>query len=100
MSFFVIIFLVNLKGVIFLEYRYRPSGVCSSEFIIVMDGDIIKSVKIVGGCPGNTLAVSALVEGKNINDVISKLDGIQCGMRGTSCPDQLAKALKEIKSKM
>ena len=64
-----------------------------------MDGEIIKSVKIVGGCPGNTLAVSALVEGKNINDVIAKLDGIQCGMRGTQCPDQLAKALKEIKEK-
>ena len=100
MSFFVIIFLAKLKGVIFLEYRYRPSGVCSSEFIIVMNGEIIKSVKIVGGCPGNTLAVSALVEGQNINDVIARLDGIQCGMRGTSCPDQLAKALKEIKNKM
>ena len=51
MSFFGIIFLAKLKGVIFLEYRYRPSGVCSSEFVIVMDGEIIKSVKIVGGCP-------------------------------------------------
>lgn len=83
-----------------MEYRYRPSGVCSSEFIINMEGNIIKSVKIIGGCPGNTLAVSALVEGQDINDVITKLDGIKCGMRGTSCPDQLAKALKEIKNKI
>ena len=85
-----------------MQYTYTPQGVCSKQMIIEIDEDnqTIKSVKIVGGCPGNTLAVSALVEGKNINDVIAKLDGIQCGMRGTSCPDQLAKALKEIKSKM
>lgn len=83
-----------------MEYRYRPSGVCSSEFIINMERNIIKSVKIIGGCPGNTLAVSTLVEGQDINDVITKLDGIKCGMRGTSCPDQLAKALKEIKNKI
>ena len=65
-----------------------------------MDGNIIKSVKIRGGCPGNTLAVSALVEGKDIDEVIAKLKGIQCGMRGTSCPDQLSMALEEIKKKM
>ena len=83
-----------------MEYIYEPEGVCSHKIIFDIENNIIKSVKIIGGCPGNTLAVSALVEGKNINDVIAKLDGIQCGMRGTSCPDQLAKALKEIKSKM
>lgn len=83
-----------------MEYRYRPAGVCSSEFVIKMDGETITSVKIVGGCPGNTLAVSTLVEGKNINDVIAKLKGIQCGVRGTSCPDQLATALEEIKKQI
>ena len=83
-----------------MEYRFRHSGVCSSEFVINMDGNIIKSVKIRGGCPGNTLAVSALVEGKDIDEVIAKLKGIQCGMRGTSCPDQLSIALEEIKKKM
>lgn len=82
-----------------MEYRYSPSGVCSSEFVIKMNGDIIESVKIRGGCPGNTLAMSTLVEGKNINEVITKLKGIPCGLRGTSCPDQLAKALEEIKKK-
>ena len=83
-----------------MEYRYVPEGVCSREIIIEMDGKIIKSVKIVGGCPGNTLAVSAMVEGRNIDEVINKLKGIPCGMRGTSCPDQLSKALEEIKNKM
>mgnify|MGYP002764714793 FL=1 len=79
-----------------MEYRYTPEGVCSREFIIHMDGDIITKVEIIGGCPGNTLAVTHLIEGSNINDVIKKIKGIQCGMRGTSCPDQLAKALEEI----
>lgn len=83
-----------------MEYRYIPEGVCSSEMIIQMDGDIIKSVKIVGGCPGNTLAVSVMVEGHNIDEVIKKLKGIPCRNRGTSCPDQLARALEQIKEKM
>lgn len=83
-----------------MEYRYSPEGVCSREFVITMEENIITSVKILGGCPGNTLAVSTLVEGKDINDVIPKLKGIPCGARGTSCPDQLAKALEEIKKKI
>ena len=83
-----------------MEYRYNPEGVCSREIIIQMDGEIIKSVKIVGGCPGNTLAVSAMVEGRKIDEVIEKLKGIPCGLRGTSCPDQLARALEEVKEKM
>ena len=83
-----------------MEYRYRPSGACSSEFVIKMDGNIISSVKIVGGCPGNTLAVTSLVEGHDIDEVISKLKGIPCGLRGTSCPDQLSKALEEIKKQI
>lgn len=82
-----------------MEYRYRPQGVCSSEMIIDLDGEIIKSVKIVGGCAGNTVGVSKLVEGRTIDEVINLLKGIPCGYRGTSCPDQLAKALEEIKAK-
>ena len=80
-----------------MEYRYRPSGVCSREMIIEVDNNIIKKVTIVGGCDGNTKGISKLVIGMNINDVIEKLKGIQCGMKGTSCPDQLANALLEIK---
>lgn len=82
-----------------MEYRYKPQGTCSKEMIIEMDGDIIKSVKIIGGCPGNTIGVSAMVEGRNIDEVIQKLKGIPCGVKGTSCPDQLAKALEEIRKK-
>lgn len=81
-----------------MEYRYRPQGVCSSEMIIDIDGDTIKSVRIINGCPGNTVGVSKLVEGRKINDVIKLLKGIPCGYRGTSCPDQLARALEEIKA--
>lgn len=83
-----------------MEYRYIPEGVCSREIIVEIEENIIKSVKIKGGCPGNTLAVSAMVEGRDIDEVIKKLKGIPCGTKGTSCPDQLAKALEEIKKKM
>lgn len=80
-----------------MEYRYRPQGVCSSEMIIELEGDTIKKVQIVNGCPGNTVGVSKLVEGRKIDEVIKLLKGIPCGMRRTSCPDQLATALEEIK---
>lgn len=80
-----------------MEYRYKPNGVCSREMIIELDGDIIKKLTIVGGCAGNTLGLSKLVEGMNINDVIKRLKGIPCGNKSTSCPDQLAKALEEAK---
>lgn len=80
-----------------MEYRYKPQGVCSREFVIdVDDNDIIKNVKIIGGCAGNTAGVSKLVEGMKVKDVIKKLKGIPCGVRKTSCPDQLAIALEEI----
>ena len=82
-----------------MEYRYKTNGVCSREMIIELDGNIIKKVTIVGGCHGNTQGISKLVEGMNINDVINKLKGILCGSKGTSCPDQLATALEEIKEK-
>lgn len=83
-----------------MEYRYTPKGVCSSEMIIQTDGDIIKKIKIVRGCAGNTVGVSKLAEGRKIDEVIDILKGIPCGTKGTSCPDQLAHALEEIKSKM
>lgn len=84
-----------------MEYRYIPSSrVCSQEMIIELDGETIKKVTIIGGCAGNTLGVSHLIEGMNINEAIKRLKGIPCGMRGTSCPDQLAIALEEAKEKM
>lgn len=82
-----------------MEYRYKPKGVCSYEMTIEVEEDTIKKVAIQGGCAGNTIGVSRLVEGMKINEAIKKLKGIQCGSRGTSCPDQLAKALEELNSK-
>ncbi len=82
-----------------MEYRYKPNGVCSREMIIELDGNIIKKLIIIGGCAGNTIGVSKLIEGMNINEAIRKLKGIPCGKRGTSCPDQLSKALEEMKEK-
>lgn len=80
-------------------YTYKTSGVCSTEIHIDVCNDIIKSVEFVRGCPGNLFGISKLVEGMNINDAISKLEGIKCGTKNTSCPDQLSKALKEYKNK-
>ena len=78
-----------------MEYRYKPEGVCSREMIFDIENGIIKSLKIVGGCQGNTQGISELVEGMKIEDVIKKLKGIQCGNKGTSCPDQLSIALEK-----
>lgn len=78
-------------------FEYRTKGVCSSKMIIKVDGDIIKNVEIVGGCPGNSVGVSKLCTGRKIDDVIEILSGIDCRGRGTSCPDQLARALIELK---
>lgn len=82
-----------------MEYVYKTSGTCSQEMIIEVEEDIIKKVTIIGGCKGNTAGISKLVEGMKIEEVIKKLKGTPCGTRGTSCPDQLAKALEEIKAK-
>ncbi len=81
-----------------MKYNFTPRGVCSREMEIEMDGDIIKSVKIVGGCAGNTVGVSRLVEGMHIDEAIKRMKGIPCGSKGTSCPDQLAIALEQIKN--
>ena len=78
-----------------MEYRFSPKGVCSREMIIELEGDIIKSVKIIGGCAGNTVGVSKLIEGMKIEEAIRRLKGIPCGFKSTSCPDQLSKALKK-----
>ena len=74
--------------------RYIPKGVCSRAIDIELDGDTIKSVKFTGGCNGNTQGVAALVAGMKVTDAINRLEGIKCGPKDTSCPDQLAKALK------
>lgn len=82
--------------IILKKFSFTPKGVCSSKINIVIDNGIIKDIEIIGGCPGNTLGVSKLCIGRNVEDVIELLSGIDCRGRGTSCPDQLAKALEEI----
>ena len=77
---------------------YKTKGVCSSNIEFEVEDDIVKKVAFIGGCNGNTKGISALVEGMKVEDVIARLEGIRCGMRNTSCPDQLAKALKESTS--
>ncbi len=81
-------------------YRFKTSGVCSKEITFDIEGDIIKNVNFLGGCPGNLLGIKSLVEGKKIDDVIKKLKGISCGGKSTSCPDQLSKALELYKEKI
>ena len=79
------------------KITYSPKGVCSRQIELVIDGDVIASCKFVGGCAGNTQGVSALVIGMNVDEAINRLEGIRCGFRPTSCPDQLAQALKSAK---
>lgn len=73
---------------------YTPQGVCSMKINFDVEDGIVKKVQFVGGCNGNTQGISRLVEGMKVEEVISRLEGVNCGGRGTSCPDQLAKALK------
>lgn len=75
---------------------YKTRGTCSREIHIELEGDTLKSVEFIGGCNGNLKGIAALVTGMKINDVIARLDGIECHTKGTSCPDQLARALKEV----
>lgn len=74
---------------------YTPKGVCSRKIIAEVENGIVKKVQFIGGCNGNTQGISRLVEGMKVDDVIAKLESVDCGGRGTSCPDQLAKALKQ-----
>ena len=79
-----------------MNVNFTPRGVCSRNINFDLEDGIIKNVKFTGGCNGNTQGISMLVKGMRVEDVIQRLDNIDCGGRGTSCPDQLAKALKTI----
>ncbi len=78
-------------------YRYNTHGTCSRQIEIELDGDIICRVRFIGGCTGNTQGLSRLVEGMRVDEVIHRLKGIQC-RAGTSCPDQLARALERMRA--
>ena len=79
--------------------RFLFHGTCSMEIVFDVSDDVSQNVEFVGGCSGNTQGISRLLKGMKVDDAIERLDGIRCGFRATSCPDQFAKALKEYKKK-
>ena len=79
--------------------RFKTQGVCSREISFEVKDNKLTNVQFVGGCSGNTQGLSRLIEGMDVDEAVRRLDGIQCGPRPTSCPDQLARALKQFKMK-
>ena len=82
-----------------MHYEYTIKGTCSRTILFDIEDGKLHNVQFIGGCNGNLKGIGALVEGLNAEDVIAKVEGIRCGMKSTSCPDQLAKALKEALNK-
>ena len=81
-----------------MTYTYKTKGTCSTKIELELDGNIVHNVKFTGGCNGNTQGIAALCAGMKISDAIARLKGIDCRGKGTSCPDQLARALELTKS--
>ncbi len=79
-----------------MKYTYKPKGVCSRKIELEVEEGIVKELLVIGGCNGNLQGISKLVKGMNIEEVIKRLKGIDCNGKGTSCPDQIAKALEEM----
>lgn len=77
-------------------FVFHPQGTCSREMKIYYEGDILMNLEVVGGCSGNLKGIAALVKGMKFQDIIAKLDGLKCGFKSTSCPDQLAQAIKAL----
>ena len=82
-----------------MQYEYKTKGTCSLRIIFDIDDGIVRNVQFIGGCNGNLQGISKLVEGMDAEKVIEKIQGIRCGMKPTSCPDQLATALREALQK-
>lgn len=80
-----------------MKYSYRCKGTCSSRVDFELDGNVIRNVTFTGGCNGNLKGIAALIEGMDADDAVSRLKGITCGFKDTSCPDQLAKAIENVK---
>lgn len=80
-------------------YEYKPNGVCAIKIVYNIENNIVNDIKVIGGCPGNSLGVRSLTQNQNIDYIIDKLSGIKCGGKNTSCPDQIAKGLIEYKQK-
>lgn len=80
-----------------MKYSYKTNGTCSREIYFEIEDGKVKNVEFLGGCNGNLKGIGSLVDGMNVDDVIARLEGTTCGMKSTSCPDQLATALKQAK---
>ena len=78
-----------------MKITYIPKGVCSRQINIEVEAGVVQDVQYIGGCNGNLKGIGSLVKGMKVEDVIERLENIHCGMKNTSCPDQLAQALKE-----
>ncbi len=83
-----------------MGFEYKTQGVCASKIEFEIEGDIVKNIRFIGGCNGNTQGVAALANGRKVDEVVALLSGIRCGFKATSCPDQLARALTEAKAKI
>ena len=81
-----------------MQFEYNTSGTCSRQIIFEIEEGKVKNVQYIGGCNGNLKGIGALVDGMDVKEVISRLEGTTCGMKATSCPDQLAQALKTAKA--
>ena len=81
-----------------MKFTYRPKGVCSQLMDIEVEDGKIESVKVTGGCSGNLQGISSLLKGMDVDEAISRMEGIRCGVKATSCPDQIAQALKQYKN--
>ena len=81
-----------------MQYSYQTKGTCSREILFEVEDGIVKNVQFIGGCNGNLKGIASLVEGMDIDEVISRVEGIRCGTKVTSCPDQLAQALTAAKA--
>jgi len=81
-----------------MQYEYRAKGTCSRAILFDIEDGKLKNVQYIGGCNGNLKGIGALVEGMDVEEAIRRLEGIKCGMKSTSCPDQLAQALKEAQN--
>ena len=83
-----------------MQFEYKTKGTCSQQIIFDIEGNKVKNVQFLGGCNGNLQGIGRLVEGMDVDEVIARIEGIHCGMKPTSCPDQLANALKKAKEKL
>ena len=83
-----------------ITYTYRPKGVCSQLMTITVEDGVVLNLEVLGGCNGNLKGIGSLIAGMPVDEVIARLEGIRCGYKDTSCPDQLAKALKKMKAEM